>query len=323
MDYGPVDEAKSNNDHAGAATDQLEYDLWTRLAMSKADWSAIARLTIRSIGEDDCFMRAAAIAFYAFIALFPLLLILAVVASFVLESAEVQKNVMLLVETYMPTASGLVKANFEQILRARRTASILATLGFGWSALAVFFDIERALNRVWGVKRLRPFWTRMLLALIMVAGIGLLILVSVTSTTVFNIIRHLRLPLLGWEPFNRPLLWSMLTSLLPIVLNVVIFFLLYRILPYTQVSWSEVWPGALLAGLAWEAVKRIFALYLTRFGSYNLIYGSLGTVIALLIWFYLTGVIVLVGAEFTEAYTVVRRWRKRWGYRLGGYPPVR
>ncbi len=316
-----MDEAKSNNDRLEATTRQV--DLWTRLAMIKADWSAIVRLTIRGIGEDDCFMRAAAIAYYALIALFPLLLVLVVAASFVLESTEVQKNVILLVETYMPTANDLVQANFEQILRARRTAGILAMLGLAWSALAVFFNIERALNRVWGVKRLRPFWSRMLLALIMIAGIGLLILLSVASTTVFDVIRHLRLPVLGWEPFNRPLLWNMVTSLLPIFLNVVIFFLLYRILPYTQVSWSEVWSGALLAGLAWEGVKRIFTLYLARFGSYNLIYGSLGTVIALLIWFYLTGVIVLVGAEFTEAYTVVRRWRQRWGYRLGGYPPVR
>ncbi len=321
MDYGLMDEAKSNNNDIEAATRQS--NVWTLLAMGKADWSAILRLTIRSVGEDDCFMRAAAIAYYTLIALFPLLLILVVAASFVLESAEVQKNVILLVETYLPTATDLVQANFEQILRARSTAGILATLGFGWSALAVFFNIERALNRVWGVKQLRPFWSRMLLALMMVAGIGVLILLSVASTTVFDLIRHLRLPVLGWEPFNRPLLWNMLTSLLPIVLNVVIFFLLYRILPYTQVSWSEVWPGALLAGLAWEGVKRIFTLYLSRFGSYNLIYGSLGTVIALLIWFYLTGVIVLVGAEFTEAYTVVRRWRKRWGRRLGGYPPVR
>jgi membrane protein len=316
-----MDEAKGNDNHVGTTNEQV--DLWTRLAMHKADWSAIARLTIRSIGEDDCFMRAASIAYYTLISLFPLLLILVVAASFVLESAEVQKNVMLLVETYIPTASDLVQANFEQILRARGTAGILATLVFGWLALAVFFNIERALNRVWGVKRLRPFWSRMLLALIMVAGIGLLILLSVLSTTVFDIIRHLRLPFLGWEPFNRPLLWHILTSLLPTVLNVAIFFLLYRILPYTLVGWSEVWPGALLAGLAWEAVKRIFSLYLARFGSYNLIYGSLGTVIALLIWFYLTGIIVLLGAEFTEAYTVVRRWRKRWGYRLGGYPPVR
>jgi membrane protein len=89
-------------------------------------------------------------------------------------------------------------------------------------------------------------------------------------------------------------------------LTILIFFLLYKILPNTTVRWSDVWLGALLTGLGWELAKYLFTWYLTNFASYNLVYGSVALLIAFLAWSYYTGVILILGAEFTAEYAKAR-----------------
>ncbi|MGQ9626246.1 MAG: YihY/virulence factor BrkB family protein [Anaerolineae bacterium] len=266
---------------------------------------AFLHFLIQSLEEDDCFAWAAAIAYYALISFFPLLLILIVAASYFLERAEAKEEVMRLVAVYIPTSEELVRANIEQVLRARGAVGVLAMLGFLWSASVVFSSLERALNRVWEVRVMRPFWRRRLLAVSMIAGLGALFLLSVASTALFDLFRHLRLPfhLDGW-------MWGLLTASLPIFLNVLIFSLLYKILPYRLVGWSEALPGALLAGLSWEGVKKLFTSYLIRVVPYNLVYGSLGAVIALLIWFYITAFVLLLGAEFSAILSRVKRKKR-------------
>jgi len=205
----------------------------------------------------------------------------------------------------MPGSGNLVKANIGQILRARGTVSLLAILSLLWSSSGIFSALDRAVNRAWDVAELRPFWRQKLLALGMIVGAGGLLLLSIVSTTVFSVIHRLRLPLTDWRLFG-----NLLSTLLPLPLTISIFLLLYRILPNTAVRWSDVWPGALLAGLGWELAKYLFTWYLADFASYNLVYGSLALIIAFLAWSYYTGVILILGAEFTAEYARTRRSRR-------------
>jgi membrane protein len=92
-----------------------------------------------------------------------------------------------------------------------------------------------------------------------------------------------------------------------------LFSFLYAILPSTRVAWSEVFPVAFLASIVWEVAKNGFTIYLGSFATYNLVYGSLGAVIALLLWSYISGLIILLGAELTVQYARRRR---------GEAPPV-
>jgi membrane protein len=82
---------------------------------------------------------------------------------------------------------------------------------------------------------------------------------------------------------------------------------MYRTMPRAGVQWRDVWLGGLIAGLIWEVGTRIFAWYLGSFASYNVIYGSVGTIIGFLLWSYLSAQIFLLGAEFTAEYN---RWRR-------------
>jgi membrane protein len=78
----------------------------------------------------------------------------------------------------------------------------------------------------------------------------------------------------------------------------------------TTVRWADVWLGALLTGLGWELAKYLFTWYLANFASYNLVYGSLALIIAFLAWSYYTGLILILGAEFTAEYAKTRRARR-------------
>jgi membrane protein len=121
-------------------------------------------------------------------------------------------------------------------------------------------------------------------------------------------------PVLGWQP-GAPLtaqpgtdrLVSWLATLVPALLSVGAFVLMYRTMPRAPVRLRDVWLGGLIAGLLWEASQQLFFWYLANLATYNVIYGSVGAIIAFLLWAYLSAQIFLLGAEFTAEYS---RWRR-------------
>jgi membrane protein len=268
-------------------------------------WLSLLRATGREFQNDGGYTRAAAIAYYALFSFFPVVLLMITVSSFFFSSATAQKEVIAWAERYIPASGDLIRANIGQTLRVRGTVSLLAILSLLWSGSGVFSALDRAVNRAWDVTELRPFWRQKLLAFGMILGAGGLLLISIVSTTFFNVIRRLRLPLTDWQLFG-----NLLPTLLPVTLTILIFLLLYKILPNTTVRWSDVWLGALLTGLGWELAKYLFTWYLTNFASYNLVYGSVALIIAFLAWSYYTGVIFIWGAEFTAEFAKARRARR-------------
>lgn len=291
--------------------------IYTSADRKLGGWLSLLRSTGREFQDDDGFTMAAAIAYYALFSFFPVVLLMITVSSFFFSSATAQKGVIAWAERYIPASGDLIRANIGQILRVRGTVSIVALLGLLWSASGVFTALDRVINRAWDVTELRPFWQQKLLAFSMIVGAGGLLLVSIVSTTFFNVIRRLRLPLTGWQLLGKWLMIpKLLSTLLPVILTVLIFLLLYKILPSTSVCWSDVWLGALLTGLGWELAKYLFTWYLTNFASYNLVYGSVALLIAFLAWSYYTGLILILGAEFTAEYAKTRRARR--GPQLSG-----
>jgi membrane protein len=285
--------------------------IYTSADRKLGGWLSLLCATGREFQNDDGATMAAAIAYYALFSFFPVVLLMITVSSFFFSSATAQREVIAWAELYIPASGDLVRANIGQILRVRGTVSIVALLGLLWSGSGVFTALDRAVNRAWNVTELRPFWQQKLLAFSMIVGAGALLLVSIVSTTFFNVIRRLRLPLTGWHLFGKWLMVpDLLSTLLPVTLTILIFLLIYRMLPGTTVRWSDVWLGALLTGLGWEVAKYLFTWYLANFASYNLVYGSVALLIAFLAWSYYTGLILILGAEFTAEYAKTRRARR-------------
>lgn len=266
--------------------------------------------TALAFTEDDGALLSRSIAYYALFSLFPLLLVLMSFSSSILDVGEAQQVILDLLERYLPISRELIEANIDHVLRAQGTIGILALLGLFWSASGVFTAMYRAVNRAWGNPKSELFWTEKLYGLAVVSVVGLLLIATTVFSTLVDLVQSWHFPLLGWQPLADPQairLWSWLSAILPPLISVVTFIILYRTIPRNRVTWREVWLGGLLAGLIWEAARRIYAWYLAGFARYSLIYGSVGAIIGFLLWSYLSAMILLLGAEFTAQYS---HWRK-------------
>jgi membrane protein len=242
---------------------------------------------------------AAAIAYYALFSLFPLLFFLVAVGSSVLKDEQVQRQVLAFVTEALPTARDLVERNIEHMLEIRGTVGLLGTIGLAWSATAVFNALTHSINRAWRNAGTHHFLRVRLMALIIAGSlIGLLLILSLFLVTLLNILSQLSIPLLGDVSIYTSLLWSILTRLIPWVLMYFVFLLLYWWIPNTKVKWSEANWGALMAASAWEVNRAGFVWYLNSgLARYQLVYGSIGALVALMLWIYLSSVIAIFGAH--------------------------
>ncbi|MFC1923967.1 YihY/virulence factor BrkB family protein [Chloroflexota bacterium] len=258
--------------------------------------------TIKGLGPDDASHLAAGVAYYSLLSLFPLVLGLIALLGLLLPSESIQKELFDFFESNFPGSSDLLERNIRDIIQLRSTLGVLSLVLLLWSGSAMFGAVSRAINRAWGIRfeHERPFYKRKPRDLAMILGIGLLLILSIGTTTVFTILSGTDLP---WMSVAL----SFGAGLLAFLLNIVIFLLLYKYIPHTRTSWHHIWPGALLAAILFEIAKTLFTLYLGRFVDYEVVYGSVGSVIALLVWVYICAFILIVGAEFSFEYGRMRK----------------
>jgi membrane protein len=176
-----------------------------------------------------------------------------------------------------------------------------------WAGSWVFAVVERALNRIWGAIS-RTFWHGRALTIGMVGVVGLLLSFSVLVTSILLGLREMTGRLSPRQIARYPLLisvgsafWQVLFASGSYLITVALLVLVYRLLPSTQVTWKDTLPGAFLAGVLWEIGKYIFALSLNYF-HYDQIYGSVGAVVAVLTWSYVSSLIMLFGAQLTAVF---------------------
>ena len=272
-------------------------------------------------------------------AVFPTILALLVVASFVLGSEEAQASVMALVARYAPMASDVVAVNIEQLLGMSGTVGLIALVGLIWSASGVASALFQAVNRAWGVQGSRLLLSGRLYSLAMILIVGALLLLALSIHPIVSLVQTAQAAVLGSQPSAEPDTNQTVTGLMalaPTLLTVCAFMVLYRTMPRTRLGWRDVWLGGLVAGLVWEAGKRIFTWYVSNIADYGAMYGSVEAIIAFLLWCYLSGQIILLGAEFTAEYSrwlragrpmetrALSEWMPGWSRRVAGaaWPPA-
>ena len=140
----------------------------------------------------------------------------------------------------------------------------------------------------------------------MILAVGAFLLLALAIGPIVSLAQASQLPAAAAQPATAQLV-NWLTAMAPAFLAVCAFILLYRTMPRTRVGWRDVWLGGLIAGLTWHAGKEIFTWYVSNVADYEAIYGSVEAIIAFLLWCYLSGQIILLGAEFTAEYS---RWRR-------------
>ena len=269
---------------------------------------------IRGFAETNGAESAASIAYYAMFSLFPLLIFLISFASSVLENEDVQQRILNLIEEFLPAAQQLIKANIEQALNVRGTVQIVSTIGLLWAASGVFNALAHSINRAWHTAPQRNFLFGRLVALAMVAALTGLMIVWIVFTTAFSLLPLFEIPLFGGIVIYDTFAWRILSWFIPWFVIFVLFVNIYRWLPNTKVRWREALVGAGVAALGWELANGAFRWYLSSgFATYQLVYGSLGTLIALMLWIYLGSLIVLFGAHLSASVALHRRIKKKRG----------
>jgi membrane protein len=268
----------------------------------------ILRKAWKSFGDARGSAAAASIAYYALFSLFPLLLALVAAGSIFLEGEQIYQETIELVSGAIPVSRELIERNVQQVLESRGPVGLVSLAGLLWSALGVFTTLAGNLNRAWPEAEQRGFLKRRLVALGMVGVLAALLLLSLLSTAMLELLPRLHLPWWDVTALYESLPWPLLSNLLPWTFGFLMFLAMYRWVPNTDVTWPAALWGALVADLVWEAAKRGFVWYLgTGLATYRLVYGSLGTVVALMFWIYLSAWIALFGAHLSAAIAGARQ----------------
>lgn len=203
---------------------------------------------------------------------------------------------------WLPAGAEIIQENLKSISKNFGRVQLISLLLLWWSASGVFLPMETALNRAWRVPRSRSYWRRHLLALGMSLLCGTLLVFSLGVTAAQRRMAHLARTSQG--DWSNPAFFSPLVHFMflftPIVFSVITFILIYWIVPNQPIKLRAVLGGALMAAALWEVAKYLFAV-LMPFFNYRHLYGSLGAAVAIMMWGYISSLILLFGAEFAAA----------------------
>ncbi len=261
----------------------------------------------RRLNEERLPQVAGSLTFTTALALVPLLTIaLAIFTTFPLFNTFRSALEAYFVQNLMPKAiASTILGYLTQFASKATRLSAVGAVALIFTSAATMAMIERAFNQIWRVKRSRPLSQRIMIYWALITLGPLLIGLSLTITS--------QLFMATSGLVNAvPLLGALFYTVVSVTLTTGTFTLLYMTVPNRTVDWRDAAWGGLVAALAFEIAKRLFAVFIARFPTYAIIYGALAAVPLFLLWIYLSWMITLVGALLVAALPVVKY--ERWWY---------
>lgn len=259
--------------------------------------------TLHQFHENDLFTSAAAMSYFGLMALFPALLLMLTIGNQFAAAAQLLTRV---VDVY-PGSSQFLRETIRSLSSVGVGVIITCVIVTLWAGSWVFAVIERALNRIWGTTS-RTFWHGRALTIGMIAIVGVLLASSVFMTSIVLALGDIAAKLSPRQLQRYPLLisvgsifWQGIFAAVSFLVTVSLFVVVYRFMPRSEVTLRDTLPGAILAGLLWELAKYVFALTLSYL-HYDQIYGSVGAVVAVLTWSYVSSLILLFGAQLSAVF---------------------
>jgi membrane protein len=267
--------------------------------LTRPSWKYIGRKTLREFSDDQCTDLAAALTYYAVLALFPALLALVSLLGLVGQQGKTEELIGVLSEMGAGSVADTIRAPLQQLTQTSSAgfALIIGIAGALWSASGYVGAFGRAMNRIYEIREGRPFWKlRPLMMIITLAAVILAGLVAIglvvsgpvarsignaiglgdTAVTVWNIVK-----------------WPVLLALAALVVAI----LYYATPNVRQPKFQWISVGAAVAIITWVIASALFGLYVSQFANYNKTYGSLAGVIIFLLWLWITNLALLFGAE--------------------------
>ena len=282
--------------------------LYEKLNLASGKRLDIIRHTFESFSRARAAQAAASMAYYAFFSLFPLMLVFIVVGSFFLESDRIYTKIMDLIGNIFPVSQQLIYDTLQRVIAGRGPMGLLAVLGLLWAASGVFTTLTLNINLAHVHARKRNFVQERLHGLGMIVILSMLFVLSLVFDTTTNVLASWRIPLLPDLSIYETRLWSFISNYVPWLFTFTLFIVLYRWAPTVRAAWQAVLWAAAVAATGWKLATDLFTWYLLKgLVRYELVYGSLGTVVALLFLIYVIGLIVLFGAHLCAA---IDHWLK-------------
>ncbi len=270
--------------------------------------------TVKEFSDDNCTQMAAAISYYVLFSLFPLLIFSVGILGVALQDSQLQADLVEVVLDNIPLSEGEGQNDVSEAVRGIAGAGsgalgLFGLVGMAWSGSNMFGVVRRSLNIAYDLDVHRPIVRQKLLDLALVMGFAPFFIISLAATAGIRFARQTSedIPVLTDASQTFGLVWDVLPLLIPLAVSFGAFTVMYWIVPATTVKLRHVWPGALVAALLFEATKVGFTIYLENFSNYNVVFGSLGAVVAFLFWIFISANILLLGAEIASEYPRVMR----------------
>ena len=259
----------------------------------------LCSVAFREFGEGDSSYLSAGIAYWALFSLFPLALAVVSILGFLYPSEDSQREVVATISRTLPVSGGYLASLVAEVAEARGILGLLAGVGMLLSGAKLFASIRRGVNHAWKSTVPHGFFQARAIDSIMLVGAGGLAIAVVAFG-----LSGLGLPILFQDSSGfAGVLVVVLRELLAVAFTIGVFLVLYRYLPNTEVHWRDVWLGSLIGGILFHIVKLGFTWFLASFDRFNLVFGSLGTLMAALAWAYFSSQSLMWGAHFASAYS--------------------
>jgi membrane protein len=275
-------------------------------------------LYIRVDAHHD-FLLAGGLAFSLFVCIIPLMLIIFWILGQFLESAEMELQIVTLIETVIPYeeyakfVKEIIFDRISEVIRYKNIAGYIGLVGLFFAASGFASSLRTVLNKVFGTDidinlflgKLRDFAVIIIAILMFLATVLILPLVEVFRS-IANETVYLQI-------FNKPIFESIYTTLFSLLLMYLIFIILYKFIPIVKIRKRSVLVGALWASMLWVAAKQLFGYYLSQFQTFPRIYGAYALGVVVAFWIYYTAVAFIIGAEIGKLFDerVNKRLEKR------------
>jgi len=256
----------------------------------------LLKRTIKDFSKDDMTTYASALAYRAIFSLFPFLLFLIALLG-MLDLQEfftwLREQVSLVLP---PDALDLVNPVIDQMQNQKSGLLSFGILLALWSASIGIRSLMNAMNKAYGVDEGRPTWKLMLLSVVYTVGLALILLAAAALMVIGPQVMEWLATQVGLKEIVVTL-WTWLRWPVIVILMMLVVAVLYYVTPDVEQEFRFITPGSVLSVIVWIAASVAFGLYVQNFGNYDATYGSIGAVIVLLLYFYISAAVLLFGAE--------------------------
>ncbi|MFC2161181.1 YihY/virulence factor BrkB family protein [Acidobacteriota bacterium] len=240
----------------------------------------------------NIFMLSAGVSFYAFLSLFPFFILILFISSLFFKDSQILDNIEKNIRIFPPAVAEIFKGNLESILESSEIISFISLFFLIYFAFKVFSGIELALNSLYGTTGIRKGWYGKIRAFISFLISVLLIFLLFLFSNVYLVLSSK----LESLPFLKSYIFVVLGDLAVITF---FFALSYRFLSFRKLKFKDALIGGFVAAVLWEILRNIYGLYISSIDRYFILYGTVGSIVFLLIWIYYSVLVFLLGAEIS------------------------